>query len=93
MLSCVLQLLVMRMFFTLISKLHSSSYLSATFKSNVDCFTAGPSDVGAACTGLALLTSLFASHMAMMAVLVASIPASIIACVIFCSAAILYCLP
>ena len=56
----------MEMFFTFISKLHSSWYLSAVFLPNVDCFSTGPPDLGAVFTGLALLAML-CGFMAMMA--------------------------
>ena len=44
------------MFFIYISNFHSSWYLSAPFQSNVGCSSAGPPDLGTACTGLTLLT-------------------------------------
>ena len=49
---CVLQQLIMKMFFTFISKLHSYWYLSSAFQSNVSCFSAGPSVLGITCFGV-----------------------------------------
>ena len=82
---CVLYLLVMKMFFTLISNLYSSWHLSATFQSNVGCLSLGPPDLGITCIGLALLTGLSAPLTAIIAVLTALIAACIIAYVMLCS--------
>ena len=73
----------MKMFFTCISKLHSSLYLSAHFQSNVGCFSTGPQDLAAASTGLALHWSLSA----VMPALAVSITGCITALVLHCSAA------
>ena len=85
----ILKLLVMKMFFTFILQLCNSWYVSATFQSNIACFNIRLPDVGAICTGLALLTRLFAPSMAIMATLAGSITACIIAFFVICSAAIL----
>ena len=81
-LSCVMWLLVIRMFFNSVSNLHNFSYFYAAFQSNVGCFSVGLLDLGAACICLLLLTGLSASYMAIMATL---ITACIISCVMLCS--------
>ena len=73
------------MFFTPISKLYSSCYLSAAFNSNMACLSSGPFDLGTVCTALALLTRLFASLIAMITAFPASITDCVIACVMLCS--------
>ena len=68
--------------------LHISWYLYVAFQSNVGCFNVGPPNIGAVCTGLALLTILSA-FVPMMSALVASITECIAAYVKLCSVAIL----
>ena len=54
----------------------------------MSCFSAGPPDPGSVCIGMALLTGLSVSLMAMVAALAASLNTYIISCVTFCSSAI-----
>ena len=86
-LSCLSKLLVIKMFFTCMSKLHRSWYLSTTFQSNVGCLSAVLPDLGGVCADLPLWIRLYASLMAMMTVLVVAIAACINACIMLCSSA------
>ena len=52
---------VKNMFFTWISKLHSSRYLSGDFQSNVGCFSTGPQVFVTASAGLVVLTGVSVS--------------------------------
>ena len=71
----MLKLLIMKMFFTSISKFHSSLYLSAAFQVNVGLFSAGPAVLGTTCTVLAVSTGLYTSLTTIIAALAASMAA------------------
>ena len=74
------------MFFT--CKLHSSRYLSVAFQSNIGKCSAGLFDLGIVCNGLALLTTLSFSVIAIISALVGLVAAYIITWVMLCSVAI-----
>ena len=81
----------MKMYFTSISKLHSSWYMSAVFQSNVDCLNTVLPDLGIVHLGLVRLIWFSTSLTTINATLVISLAACIIACAMFCSVDI-YCL-
>ena len=81
----------MKMFFPSISSF-SSWYLSAAFQSNVGCFCVGPPVLDITCTDLTVFTGPPASLTHIIAALAVPMAVYVIACIMFCSAAILFCI-